>query len=251
MTGRTNIEWCDYSWNPVTGCSKVSEGCRNCYAEALSHRFGRSFDVTLHPDRLTATRKWQPGRIFVNSMSDLFHEKIPFEFITEVMHEMDRNEQHTYLILTKRPRRMAEYFDEAYYDCTLPRHIWLGTSIESRRWVARASELSNAAAFAGWPHTFFSLEPLLESLAPFDWLERASTTGWVIAGGESGPHYRPAEIQWFREVRDYCLNRSERRGIPFFLKQLGGMRPGGPALLDGREWRELPPAWKSFVGGIE
>ena len=246
MTGKTNIEWCDYSWNPVTGCSKVSEGCRNCYAEALSHRFGRSFEVALHPERLTATRKCQPGRIFVNSMSDLFHPEVPFEFITEVMHEMDRNEQHTYLILTKRPERMVEYFDEAHYDCTLPKHVWLGTSIENRRWTERAAILK-LMRFSG-AHIFLSLEPLLESLAPFDWL-RGSIPDWIIAGGESGSHFRRADEQWFKELRDFCTGH--KYPIPFFFKQPGGLRPGGGALLDGQEWHQLPPAWKGFVGGSE
>ena len=244
MTGKTNIEWCDYSWNPVTGCSKVSEGCRNCYAEALSHRFGRSFEVTLHPERLIATRKWKPGRIFVNSMSDLFHENIPFEFITEVMHEMDRNKQHTYLILTKRPERMVEYFGEVYYDCTLPSHVWFGTSIENRRWTRRAATLVWMRSFAA--HIFLSLEPLLESLAPFDWLHD-NVPDWIIAGGESGPHFRRADEQWFKEIRDFCTAHD----IPFFFKQPGGLRPGGRALLDGQEWRQSPPAWKGFVGGSE
>lgn len=275
MPGRTSIEWATDSWNPVTGCSKVSEGCRHCYAEALALRFGRGTkpwshphaaeNVTLHPERLPLPLRWRaPRRVFVNSVSDLFHELVPDEFVGRVFGVMSDAQQHTFMVLTKRPRRMAELLNRWAREgqrfgsggCRLPlRNVWLGTSVEDQR-----------AADGRIPHLlatpaavrFLSCEPLLGplDLTPSLW-ERAGPEwagwnpcpdiGWVIAGGESGPKARPMHPGWARSLRDQCVEA----GVPFFFKQWGEWAPivtpegyvrsegAGRlgAVLDGNGWR--------------
>lgn len=246
----TAIQWTDYTWNPVTGCDKVSPGCRNCYAEAWSRRFGRSFKVELHPERLAQVCKLESGsRVFVNSMSDLFHEEVPFEFVFEVFVNMVLRADVTFQVLTKRPGRVREFvewvahnrLDElnaafgVAYPCAedlpnamFPMNVWVGTSIESRLYLPRLEVLRRIPAYV----RFISFEPLLEDMGYFD----LTSIRWVIAGGESGPHYRPMELDWVRNIRDRC----RMADVAFFFKQSAGPRPGMNRTLEGREWNEFP-----------
>ena len=244
----TAIEWTDQTWNPVTGCSKVSPGCANCYAETLSLRFGWSKrpwtpenaaeNVILHPERLDKPKTWRkPSMVFVNSMSDLFHELVPDDYIGRVFYVMAQCPQHTFQVLTKRPERMAEWTNR-YQPKPLP-NVWLGTSIENIRWIERADDLRKAAAAV----RFISAEPLLGPLyvdeAPrnaYRWLN-LDKIDWLIVGGESGLGHRPIDPQWVRDLRDEALNA----GTAFFFKQWGGRTPkSGGRELDGREWSEYP-----------
>jgi protein gp37 len=234
----TGIEWTEATWNPVTGCSKVSPGCAHCYAEALSLRFGWSRkpwlpahareNVRLHEARLEQPLRWRrPRMIFVNSMSDLFHELVPFEFIARVFEVMGTAEQHTFQILTKRHERMAELASLLSW----PPNVWMGVSIENRRWVERADYLRHVPGAV----RFISAEPLL---GPLDGLD-LSGIDWLIAGGESGPGHRPIRAGWLRELRDEC----EAASVAFFFKQWGGARSkSGGRLLDGQEYSAMPRA---------
>ncbi len=234
MTARSRIEWTEATWNPVTGCTKVSEGCRHCYAERMSWRlqamglakYRDGFSVAVHPSVLSQPLRWRkPRRIFVNSMSDLFHERVPAEFIADVFRVMNQASHHTFQVLTKRPERAAEI--EARFHWTP--NIWLGTSIESPRWLSRLRVLRRIQAST----RFLSLEPLLEPLSGLD----LDGVHWVIVGGESGPGARPMEPDWVREIRDRCVADQ----VPFFFKQWGGVskkRTG--RTLDGRLWDQLP-----------
>jgi protein gp37 len=245
MPGKTKIEWATDSWNPVTGCSKVSPGCANCYAETLSLRWGWSKkpwlpefaeeNVILHPERLDVPIRWtRPRKIFVNSMSDMFHELVPEGYIDKVFASMALSPQHIFQVLTKRPERQREYMaDVAYrteqvgidaeYRSGLARYddegmatwpfplpnVWLGTSIENDRWTVRADDLrqTNAAV------RFLSCEPLLGPLTHLD----LTGLDWVIVGGESGPGSRPMKLEWALDLRDKCV----KEGVPFFFKQMG------------------------------
>ena len=248
MSDRSAIEWTDASWNPVTGCSKVSPGCANCYAETLSLRFGRSAkpwtpanaaeNVVLHPERLGIPLRWRkPRRVFVNSMSDLFHELVPYAYVGRVFEVIARCPQHTFQVLTKRPERMSYvlgprgcgfYAVAGPVPCPQP-NVWLGTSIENDRWVARADALRMTAAAV----RFISAEPLLGPLPSLD----LTGIDWVIVGGESGPGHRPMDIDWGRSLRDQCQDA----GVAFFFKQWGGRTPkAGGRELDGRTWDEMP-----------
>lgn len=237
---KTSIEWATMVWNPTTGCSKVSEGCRNCYAERLWPRvramgnpayWDRNFnDVACHYDRLDQPLKWKkPQRIFVNSMSDLFHEDVPFEFIKAVWAVMITNRQHTYMILTKRPKRMLEFFEwnekQDWRVETTWGNIWLGVSVENQ---ATADERIPFLLKTPVKVKFISAEPLLGpiSLAGFDgevyrgWLDSVAWTvdiSWVIVGGESGPKARPMHPDWVRSLRDQC----QAANVFFFFKQWG------------------------------
>jgi protein gp37 len=237
----TAIEWTEATWNPVTGCSKVSPGCAHCYAERLSLRFGWSRrpwtpdaaeeNVVLHPERLEQPLRWRrPRQVFVNSMGDLFHEAVPLEFIAEVFEVMVRAERHTFQILTKRAERAAALAAELPW----PANVWMGVSIENRRWVGRADLLREVPAAV----RFISAEPLL---GPLEGLELAGID-WLIAGGESGPRHRPVRAEWLRELRDRC----QAEGVAFFFKQWGGARSSsGGRVLDEREWSEMPLAASS------
>jgi protein gp37 len=238
----TAIEWTDETWNPVTGCDKVSPGCDNCYAETLTKRwpltFPNGFKVTLHPDRLDQPLHWRkPRRVFVNSMSDLFHPDIPDEFIEQVFDRMLYAAEHTYQVLTKRPQRMARWVERFLAPALLPTvlsHIWLGTSIESDRYTFRADHLRRTPAAV----RFLSLEPLLGPLPSLS----LDGINWVIVGGESGPGHRPIEADWVRDLRD----RSVAAGVPFFFKQWGGRTPkAGGRELDGRTWNQYPSMTRS------
>lgn len=225
----TKIEWTDRAWNPVTGCTKVSPGCANCYAESVAGRLGRMsaangykrpprhFDVTPHPDRLEVPYAWKtPKRVFVCSMGDLFHEGVPDEFIHRVYQVMHQCPQHTFQVLTKRPQRML---DIASYYCRAPgiinsSNIWFGVSVEDQQ---RADERIPLLLQMPPAPRFVSCEPLL---GPVEinkrWLTGAPRVDWVIAGCESGPNRRPADADWFRSLRDQCA----AAGVPFFLKQM-------------------------------
>jgi protein gp37 len=230
------IEWTEATWNPVTGCRKVSPGCAHCYAETFAerwrgvpgHPYEQGFDLRLWPGRLALPLEWtRPRRIFVNSMSDLFHEDVPDEFIHRVFATMVRADWHIFQVLTKRPERMARMASGLPWPC----NVWMGVTIENNRWVGRASLLRQVPASV----RFVSAEPLLGELRDLD----LSSIDWLIAGGESGPKHRSPQADWFRDLRDRCTSEH----VAFFFKQWGGRTPkAGGRLLDGREWSEMPAA---------
>jgi protein gp37 len=234
----TGIEWTEATWNPVTGCSKVSPGCAHCYAEALSLRFGWSRsawtpenageNVVLRPDRLDQPHRWRrPRLIFVNSMSDLFHEAVPLDYIERVFAVMAAADHHVFQVLTKRHERLAALAPAL----TWPPNVWMGVSIENRRWMLRADFLREVPAAV----RFISAEPLL---GPLDGLDLAGID-WLIVGGESGRQHRPIRPEWVRALRD----RSAAEGVAFFFKQWGGLTPKSRGrLLDGAEWSQMPAA---------
>jgi len=238
MSGYSTIEWTDATWNPVTGCTKVSEGCAHCYAERLAERFRgikghpyeQGFDLRLWPERLVQPLRWKtPRRIFVNSMSDLFHQAIPRDFLVRVFQVMETAEWHIYQVLTKRSSLMRDFVNERYRGTNAPSHIWLGVSVEDRAALTRVRHLQQTVASV----RFISAEPLLGPLGELD------LTGihWVIVGGESGPDFRPMDGEWVRAIRNQCL----KADTAFFFKQWGGLRPtSGGHLLDDRAWREYP-----------
>jgi len=246
MADRSAIEWTEATWNPVTGCSKVSPGCAHCYAEAIELRFGRSKkpwtpenaaeNVRLWPERLDQPFRWRrPRMVFVNSMSDLFHELVPQAFIAEVFRQMAAADQHTYQVLTKRPERMRDVVGHLYEELDdlgpepLP-NVWLGTSIENARFVSRAAAVRETCAAV----RFISAEPLLGPVAgDLD----LTDIDWVIVGGESGPRHRPMKAAWARDLRNSCV----AAGVAYFFKQWGGRTPkAGGRELDGRTWDEMP-----------
>jgi protein gp37 len=238
MSTTTQIEWTDATWNPVTGCSKITSGCDLCYAERFAerfrgvpgHSFENGFDLTLRPDRMTQPLHWlKPRRIFVNSMSDLFHKEVPRPFIDSVFETMEAADWHTFQVLTKRSSLMARYLRSRYGSGLAPPHIWLGVSIEDAKNVVRLNHLHAAQASV----KFVSFEPLLGSVGEVD------LTGihWAIVGGESGPHARPMAEAWAIEIRDQCRAAE----VAFFFKQWGGVRPkSGGRFLGGREWNMYP-----------
>ncbi len=228
----TGIEWCDRTWNPATGCDKVSPGCTHCYAEALTKRFHTNFpngfDLTLHRNRLEEPKRWKkPSRIFVNSMSDLFHEEVPIDFLKEVFEVMRETPWHIYQILTKRHERLRELADQLeWHD-----NIWMGVSVENQNYVHRVDSLRQVDAKV----RFLSCEPLLGPL-------QLDLTGihWVIVGGESGQKHRPMQVEWAQSIRDQC----QEAGVAFFFKQWGGRTPKAAGrLLDEKIWDEMPEAW--------
>jgi protein gp37 len=243
VSGKSAIQWTDATWNPVTGCSKVSPGCAHCYAETLSLRFGwsrgpwtpenASENVVLHPERLDQPLRWRlPRRVFVNSMSDLFHELVPDEYIGQVFARMAMADWHQYQTLTKRPERMRAVVNGLYGHASVQEslpNVWLGVSIENDRWVARADLLRETPAAV----RFISAEPLLGPLPSLD----LTGIDWLIVGGESGAGARPVDAAWVRELRDRALNA----GVAFFFKQWGGRTPKTRGReLDGRTWDEYP-----------
>lgn len=238
MADGSAIEWTDATWNPVTGCTKITAGCDNCYAERFSerfrgvkgHPFESGFDLTLRPERIEQPLVWRrPRMIFVNSMSDLFHRAVPRTFIDLVFSTMERADHHVFQVLTKRSSLMRDYLHSRYGAGKAPGHIWLGVSVENARSSARIKHLREAPASV----RFISAEPLIGPIGETD----LSGIHWMIAGGESGPGARPMAIEWAREVRDLCAAQR----VAFFFKQWGGSRPkSGGRSLDGREWNELP-----------
>lgn len=234
MASLSKIEWTEATWNPVTGCDKVSPGCKNCYAERLALRlqaagvaqYINGFQLTLHPEALDRPSTWKkPKLIFVNSMSDLFHRDIPTEFIKRVFSVMQASSQHQFQVLTKRAERVAELNDHLIWGD----NVWMGVSIESNDYLKRIDYLKRTSAKI----KFLSLEPLLGPLPRLDLVG----IDWVIVGGESGPHSRPVKPQWVRQIRAQCVAAE----VPFFFKQWGGVfksRTG--RTLDGRTWNEMP-----------
>jgi len=243
--GDTKIEWTEKTWNPATGCTQVSPGCDHCYAMTLVNtrqvvnprhpRFGHSFDeVLIHENRLPYPASLKtPSRIFVNSMSDLFHRDIPDDAVDAIFDVMEQVRRHTYQVLTKRSERMRRYINRRYTSAPAPQHIWMGVSVENSDYGWRVDDLRRANVSLRW----VSAEPLLGPL------DRVSFDGidWVVAGGESGRGARPMSLDWARGIRDRCLQQK----IPFFLKQLGGeikKRGGDAAILDRRRWTQYPRA---------
>lgn len=257
MADGTSIEWTDATWNPTTGCTAVSSGCDNCYAERLSNRLlsatyrkrlpvvdnpenrANPFAVRVWPDRLSVPHRWRtPRRVFVNSMSDLFQKDVPELFLRkcfEVMLEVDR---HVYQVLTKRPARAAKFINETHSDLfpngELPGHIWIGTSVEDQSVDYRVRHLLEVKAKV----RFLSCEPLIGSLDLSTFLEpNPSDLHWVIVGGESGPGARPMDRAWVCQIRDQCSAAT----VPFFFKQWGGITPkAGGRDLDGVTWGQYP-----------
>lgn len=243
MASGSAIEWTEATWNPVTGCDRVSPGCAHCYALDLSarlKRFGQAkyqrdgtrpssgpgFAVTLHRQTLAAPLRWKrPRVIFVNSMSDLFHDEVPIDFIQEIFDVMVQADRHVFQILTKRHERLVDLAPSLPW----PPNVWMGVSVENRRFIHRADYLRSVPAAV----RFISAEPLL---GPLDALD-LDGIDWLIAGGESGPKHRPVKEKWLVDLRDICVDAS----VPFFFKQWGGTRPksGGRLLMD-REWNEMP-----------
>jgi protein gp37 len=269
----SGIQWTGITWNPVTGCDAISPGCDHCYARVMARRLkamdspryqadghpvtsGPGFAVTIHPEALEMPFRWRtPRLVFAVSMGDLFHARVPDAFIAAVFTVMAATPQHTYQVLTKRPRRvralltspgfhflcaaaaMARGLDLEGTPWPLP-NVWLGTTIESDRYAWRAGVLRDVPAAV----RFISAEPLLSPLPSLD----LDGIGWVIAGGESGPGYRAPDPDWFRDLRDRCSGRS----IPFFYKQFGGQTPkAGGRLLDGRTWDDMPPTTLNTLTG--
>ena len=238
MASTTTIEWTDATWNPVTGCTKISSGCDNCYAERFSerfrgtpgHPFETGFDLTLRPERLDQPLRWrEPRMIFVNSMSDLFHKEIPSSFIPKVCETMEKAHWHTFQVLTKRSSLMRNFLRRRYGDERGPPHIWFGVSLEDSSKKSRIRHLQEAPAGI----RFLSIEPLIGPIGKLD----LAGIDWVIVGGESGPRARPMDPNWVREVRDQCISAH----LPFFFKQWGGLRPkSGGRTLDHREWSDFP-----------
>jgi protein gp37 len=236
MPQSSSIEWTEATWNPVTGCTQVSPGCAHCYAKTFAERwrgipghvYEQGFDLRLWSERLEVPLKWRkPKTIFVNSMSDLFHEEIPAEFIAEVFETMQAAHWHTFQVLTKRPERLAEIAPILPW----PDNVWMGVTIENRRFVDRADHLRTVPAAV----RFISAEPLLGPLEGLD----LTDIHWLIAGGESGPKHRRVDVAWLRELRDQC----DEAGVAFFFKQWGGFRPkAGGRQLDGRTHDAYPEA---------
>lgn len=238
MADHSAIEWTDATWNPVTGCTKISRGCDHCYAERFSerfrgvkgHPFEQGFDLRLWPDRLDQPLRWKRHRrIFVNSMSDLFHKEISEAFIARVFETMEAAPWHTFQVLTKRSTLMRDFVNDRYPREAAPAHIWLGVSVEDRQALSRVEHLKQTNAGI----RFLSVEPLIGPIGTIN-LEGIH---WVIVGGESGSGFRPVKPEWIREVRDQCVPS----GVPFFFKQWGGLRPkSGGNELDGETWAQYP-----------
>ena len=234
MADKSKIEWTEATWNPVTGCHKVSPGCAHCYAETFAERFRgvpdhpyeQGFDLRLWPERLEIPLRWkQPRLIFVNSMSDLFHEEIPAQYIRQVFDVMAEASHHRFQVLTKRHERLAQLAPSLPWTS----NIWMGVSIENRRFIHRADYLREVPAAV----RFISAEPLLGPLEGLD----LTGIDWLIAGGESGFRHRRMREEWVVELRDRCIND----GIAFFFKQWGGRTSkAGGRELQGRTWEELP-----------
>ncbi|MBF0555827.1 MAG: phage Gp37/Gp68 family protein [Nitrospirae bacterium] len=234
MSENSRIEWTEATWNPVTGCTKISKGCVNCYAERLALRlkamdvkkYHAGFDVTIHKKELSRPYEWKkPMRIFVNSMGDLFHDEVPFSFIEEVFSVMNDNKKHIFQILTKRSERLIEISDKLNWS----ENIWMGVTIEDKEYLYRMGHLIPTGAKV----KFISFEPLLSGMDGVD----LQGVDWAIVGGESGPRCRGIKTEWVNEIRDTCIESN----VPFFFKQWGGeRRTKSGRLLDGKTWDEMP-----------
>lgn len=234
MAARSSIEWTESTWNPLTGCTKISPGCKHCYAERMARRlkamgqpnYADGFNLTLHESALGLPLRWsKPQNVFVNSMSDLFHERVPLEFIVRVFDVMRRASRHRFQVLTKRSGRLAEVKPLLPW----PTNVWMGVSVESQEYAFRIDHLRSTPAAV----KFLSLEPLLGPLPDLD----LQGIDWVIVGGESGPGARLLDPDWVRDLRDQCT----RCAVPFFFKQWGGTdRKKSGRILEGRTWDQMP-----------
>ena len=234
MAIRTDIEWTESTWNPITGCTKISRGCRYCYAERMAHRLSamghpnyiNGFQVTLHEHVLEMPLKWnRPQMIFVNSMSDMFHKNVPLEFIQKIFEVMHKAAHHQFQVLTKRSNRLLELNSKL----TWLRNVWIGVTVENIDYINRIEHLKKTGAQV----KFLSLEPLLGPIPNMD----LNGIDWVIVGGESGQKARPLNIDWIRDIRDQCLHAK----VPFFFKQWGGSnKKKNGRILDGRTWDQKP-----------
>jgi protein gp37 len=234
MASNSHIEWTDATWNPVTGCTKISPGCKHCYAERLAHRlqlmgqanYKNGFRLTLQPQMLEVPLRWKtPKRIFVNSMSDLFHKDVPADYIMQVFAVMARADWHQFQVLTKRSERLQELSPVLPW----PAHIWQGVSVENEGYLDRINDLRASGAAV----KFLSLEPLLGPLSKLN----LRGIDWVIVGGESGPCARPMREEWVIDIRDQCV----RQGVAFFFKQWGGVQKSKTGRrLEGRTWDQMP-----------
>ena len=230
----TTIEWTDESWNPVTGCTKVSPGCKHCYAEVMAHRlkamgqanYRNGFDLTLQEHMLERPLTWRkPRMVFVNSMSDLLHQAVPDEYIERVFSVMEQAEQHTFQVLTKRSQRLRELAARLPW----PENVWMGVTVEDQKRTSRIADLVAVPAAV----RFLSVEPLLESIPNLP----LGGIHWVIVGGESGRSPRPLHPEWVRKIRDRCIEHQ----VPFFFKQWGGRnKKKAGRRLDSRTWDEIP-----------
>ena len=230
----TPIEWTDSTWNPVTGCSKISPGCKHCYAERMAHRlqamrqrnYQNGFEVTLQPQMLEHPLHWKaPRSIFVNSMSDLFHDEVPLSYVQQVFDVMNRANWHQYQILTKRAERVQELSPKLKW----APHIWMGVSVENEKYLYRVDHLRKTGAHV----KFLSLEPLLGPLHKMN----LRGIDWAIVGGESGPGARPVDPAWVTDIRDQCV----KANVAFFFKQWGGVQKKKTGrILEGRTWSEMP-----------
>jgi protein gp37 len=249
MADTTTIEWTDATWNPVTGCTKISAGCDHCYAERFSerfrdtpgHPFENGFDLTLRPERLEQPLRWRaPRMIFVNSMSDLFHKEVPTAFIARVFDTMEQAHWHTFQVLTKRSSVMRNFLRARYGSERGPHHMWFGVSVEDGARKSRIRHLQEAPAGV----RFLSIEPLIAPVGELDLLG----IDWVIVGGESGPGARPMHPDWVRDIRDQCLAKR----VAFFFKQWGGLRPkSGGRDLDNKKWSQFPKVSRSCALAAE
>jgi len=238
MADSTSIEWTDATWNPVTGCTKITAGCDNCYAARFSERFRNvpghpfetGFDLTLRPERLLQPFAWKrPRMIFVNSMSDLFHKEIPKSYIAAVFDSMEKASWHTYQVLTKRSSILQKFINDRYRERPAPAHMWFGVSVEDEKGKSRIAHLQKANASV----RFLSVEPLIAPVGKLN----LKGIHWVIVGGESGPRSRPMKEEWALEVRNQCV----KARVPFFFKQWGGRSPkSGGRLLAGKTWSQFP-----------
>jgi protein gp37 len=238
MSENSAIEWTDATWNPVTGCTKISAGCDNCYAARFSerfrsvprHPFERGFDLTLRPERLLQPLAWKrPRMIFVNSMSDLFHKQIPQAYIDAVFDTMETANWHVYQVLTKRSSLLKKFVNHRYAGREAPAHMWFGVSVENQQTTSRIAHLGKARVAV----RFLSIEPLISPVGQLC----LDGVHWVIVGGESGPRARPMEAEWAIDIRNQCV----KAGVPFFFKQWGGRSPKARGrLLEGKEWSQFP-----------
>jgi|SRR5215510_2257694 len=247
MSENSSIEWTDATWNPVTGCTKISPGCAHCYAETFAERFRdvrghpyeQGFDLKLWPERIDLPLRWKkPRRIFVNSMSDLFHKDVPNEFISRVFDIMQRAKHHTFQVLTKRAERLEECIKKNFTTDNWPSNVWVGVSVENDEYSWRIEHLQRTPAHV----RFLSIEPLLGPVRLNEKLLRGIQ--WVIVGGESGPRARRMQSEWVMEIKQQC----KRLGVPFFFKQWGaydqaGSRVGKKTagrILEGQTWDHMP-----------
>ena len=237
MAANSSIEWTETTWNPVTGCTKVSPGCKHCYAERMAKRleamgqprYANGFRVTLQHDIVSLPLSWRkPRLVFVNSMSDLFHKQVPDDFIIKCFHTMNMARQHTFQVLTKRPERVLELSKSLDWSS----NVWMGTSVENSEYQSRSKVLAKVPAKV----RFLSVEPLLGPVPKLP----LRGIHWVIVGGESGPGARPLKAEWVKQIRDRC----KAGNVPFFFKQWGGVQKKSTGrVLDGQTWDEMPTAY--------